>query len=113
MNNSIVYLNTAPAGGSNWLAVIAFTNTCTAPEATNGPGNIASDPLFVNGAAGNYRLNENSPARNAGTNFPWMTDPADTRSKDLDGRNRIDGLNGQVDLGAYELLITGTVVKFF
>ncbi|MBI2437244.1 MAG: hypothetical protein HYV36_00310 [Lentisphaerae bacterium] len=67
--NSIVYFNSTSGSGSNWNAVVAFTNTCTAPAAPSGPGNIAFDPLFVNRGAGNYRLNEGSPARNAGTNF--------------------------------------------
>ncbi|MBI2437975.1 MAG: hypothetical protein HYV36_04080 [Lentisphaerae bacterium] len=109
LNNSIVYFNTTTGSGSNWLGVTTFTNTCTAPEATNGPGNITSDPLLVNRAAGNYRLNEVSPAINAGTYFAWMTDLADARSSDLDGNNRRDNYRGQVDMGCYEYFFRGTI----
>ncbi len=38
------------------------TYECVPP----GPGNISADPLFVGGAAGDYRLESGSPCRNAG-----------------------------------------------
>ncbi|MFN4257376.1 MAG: choice-of-anchor Q domain-containing protein, partial [Saprospiraceae bacterium] len=64
---------------------------------TCGPGNIFSgDPMFVDTAAGDYRLLPCSPLVNAGTNA--AVSPGDT---DLDGRPRI--LGGTVDIGPYEM----------
>ena len=65
-----------------------------APQA--GSGDINEDPLFVDPALGNYRLQPASPAVNAGDNSP----PGTTRTVDLDGKPRVVGI---VDMGAYEL----------
>lgn len=62
----------------------------------NGSGNINSDPSFVNAANDNYRLGENSPAKNVGDN---NSIPSGITT-DLDQANRI--LDTTVDLGAYE-----------
>jgi hypothetical protein len=73
----------------------------------SGSGNISSDPLFVNAAAGNYRLQASSPCINTGTNESWMTG-----ATDLDGTPRIVG--GTVDMGAYECHLTppGNCLQF-
>jgi len=60
-------------------------------------GIITNNPKFRDVAAGNYRLEEFSPCRNAGTNMSWML-----TAKDLDGNPRITG--GRVDMGAYEFI---------
>ena len=63
-----------------------------------GPGNLYNlSPLFIDTAAGNYRLQPCSPARDAGSNT--YLSPAD--SLDLDSNMRIIG--GVVDMGAYEV----------
>ena len=62
----------------------------------DGGGNIDTDPLFVNAAAGNLRLQENSPAIDAGLNSAV---PAGVTT-DLDGNPRFSG--PVVDTGAYE-----------
>ncbi len=70
------------------------TQYTAATIGTLGPGNLYGDPQYVApawGQAGDYRLQANSPAINAGT---LAGAPAD----DLDGRPR----DAQPDIGAYE-----------
>ncbi len=96
--NSIIYGNTG--ANSNWINSV-FGYSCTAPLPP-GPGNTASDPAFVNPAAGDFHLLAPSSAINTGNNtfFYGVTD--------LDGHPRIMG--GTIDMGAYEFQspITGT-----
>jgi len=117
--NSVIYLNTATESGANWYAdgvnPMNFTNSCTFPTPSGGgitwpAGNITNNPQFVSSAGGNFRLSNISPCIDSGTNFPWMTDPADIRSKDLDGRPRLR--YGRVDMGCYEYISKGTIVSF-
>jgi hypothetical protein len=81
--------------------IVSYTNCtfsyCCVSPLPPGPGNIASDPQFVDAANGNYHLSATSPCLNAGTNAfaPGTTD--------LDGNPRI--LNSVVDMGAYETLL--------
>lgn len=98
MYNSISWNNNKEDSG-----VFEASNSCgvgynTLPDV--GSNNITNNPQFVNSASGNYRLSENSPCRNAGTNYSWMTDSGDVRSRDLDGNPRIIG--NIVDMGCYE-----------
>ena len=70
---------------------------CVTPAPTSssdGGGNLTNAPLFVDYAAGNLRLQSNSPCINAGLNA------AAPGATDLDGFPRISG--GTVDIGAYE-----------
>jgi len=109
--NSILYYNTIGANlppGTNGYN-IGIYNCCVAE--TNGlgllsSGNFTNAPLFVNGAAGNLRLQIGSPCINAGIN---ANAPA---GADLDGNNRVAG--GTVDLGAYEFQgqVTGTITDW-
>ena len=66
--------------------------------------NIAADPRFVNAAAGNFRLQSNSPCINAGNNAYVTT------ANDLDGLPRI--ASGTVDMGAYEYQGTGSRISY-
>lgn len=59
-----------------------------------GESNIDSDPLFMDAAAGDYRLKAGSPGIDAGNNSVV------TQTTDLQGYPRI--VNGTVDMGAYE-----------
>jgi len=79
-------------------AEIGFTNCLTTPLAgLPGSGNIDGDPQFVDAAAGNFRLTYGSPAQNKGLNQVWMN-----TGFDLDGNDRLDPYELQVDIGAYE-----------
>jgi PKD repeat protein len=68
---------------------------CTTPLPPRGYGSITDEPLFVNAAASDFRLQTNSPCVNAGNNsFTPM-------GADLDGNARVAG--AAIDMGAYEL----------
>jgi len=64
--------------------------------ATFGTGNLQTNPLFLNTAGGNFRLNSNSPAVNSANAYQINGLP----SRDLDGGERVVGSN--MDRGAYE-----------
>lgn len=119
LNNSTVISNSAPIGGGvssegfsefnncilwgnhsgsgdrfapNWADPVL--NTCSEDGVTHGSdGCITSDPLFVNSALHNFRLQDGSPCINRGTDahVPYATDAA--------GNTRIVAT---VDMGAYE-----------
>ena len=88
--NCIAYSNT----NGNYDTSSKLSYCATTPLPTSGVGNIISNPLFVDSANGNLRLQSNSPCINAGNNAYVTT------ATDLDGRPRIVG--GTVDMGAYE-----------
>jgi hypothetical protein len=96
LNNCIVHFNTATDGANFSMSqfVAVLNHCCTTPQPANGVGNITNAPLFVDLAAGNLRLEPNSPCINTGNNSFV------TSATDLDGNPRISG--GIVDLGAYE-----------
>ena len=97
---AISYSDIQGCGGSG-----SWDNAC----GTDGGGNIDADPLFVDAAAGNLRLQLTSPAVDAGNNAAV---PASVTT-DLDGNPRFvdiptvpDTGNGAppiVDMGAYEV----------
>jgi hypothetical protein len=91
--NCIVACNAAWAD-YNYTTDSTCGYCCTVPLPANGFGNITNNPLFVDLASGNLRLQSNSPCINAGDNASVVG------NTDLDGRPRIVG--GTVDIGAYE-----------
>jgi hypothetical protein len=105
LNNCIVYFNTARVGANYGDSTWETLNyCCTTPLPTGGFGNITNAPLFVDYAAGNLRLQSNSPCINAGLN---ASAPGPT---DLDGLPRI--VRGTVDIGAYEFQGPGSVISY-
>jgi hypothetical protein len=104
LRNSIVWKN-AIAGSINHYSNLVQQSTLT-------PGIIANtDPLFIDAANGNYRLQFESPAIDAGNNAFYdasQTPDLTGITTDLDGNPRIQFC--KVDLGAYEKHIGGTVV---
>lgn len=115
LHNCIVWSNKAARSGTDELYYLpAGPGTITATHcniAGGWPGvaNKNSDPLFVNAAARDYRLQTNSPSRNAGDSSRL---PSDTADLDLDGQTsprltrdlamnaRVTG--SAVNMGAYE-----------
>lgn len=106
LTNCILWGNTATAGGTQITNINSTTNISysilqggfaainnfSGINNDNG-SNSTADPLFVDAANGNLRLQTCSPAVNAGDNS------ADTLSTDLDGNPR---KVGTIDMGAYE-----------
>jgi hypothetical protein len=92
-NNCVVYSNTAPVG-ANFNADTYLNYSCTTPLPVHGFGNITNAPLFVDPAAGDFRLQSNSPCINAGRNAYAPL------GSDLAGNPRIIG--GTIDVGVYE-----------
>ena len=94
LTNCIVWGNTARIGGNDIFD--GETSYCCSPDVTPGTdGNITDDPLFVDAASHDYRLQPSSPCVNAGANLAELA-----AVTDLDGLPRIIG--GTVDMGAYE-----------
>ncbi len=67
----------------------------------SGSNLVGTDPLFVNAAGGNYRLQNASPAVNSGVTTGSMADI------DLAGNPRVVG--SEVDRGAYESALDDTI----
>jgi hypothetical protein len=103
-NNCILYFNTSTNGDNYYLSAQSVVNYCCTTPDPDGVGNITSAPLFVNYAAGNLRLQTNSPCVNGGNNAAVFD------AADMDGNARVVG--GTVDMGAYESQVAGSVIAF-
>ena len=102
LTNCIVYYNAALRGTNYEGGPLNYC--CTVPLPTNGTGNIAGDPQFVNLAGDDFHLQSNSPCINAGNNASVTT------TNDLDGNPRIVG--GTVDIGAYEFQSPTSIISY-
>ena len=70
---------------------------------TDGGNNIDGDPIFIDPTGLNFRVANNSPVIDAGSNSAYRA--TSFPEQDLDGQARIvafDGVNSQIDMGAYE-----------
>lgn len=90
--NSIIYYNNNGTYPDCYQCTL--TNCCTPVLLPANANCISNSPMFVDMAAGNYRLEVGSPCIDAGTNI-YAPGPVD-----LDGNPRIAG--AAVDMGAYE-----------
>ncbi|AXE21995.1 hypothetical protein DR864_29460 (plasmid) [Runella rosea] len=98
-NNCIIWGQTDVSGNfTNCIIQGGYTGCANCP---NGNGN--ADPLFINAAGGNFRLQACSPAIDAGS------DAANTTTADLGGNPRkFESVSGgqMIDMGAYEFQAT-------
>lgn len=92
VTNSILWNNGVDSTGTVTIAWSIIENSS---DYTDGGNNLSTDPLFVDAAGGNYRLQRGSPAIDTGSNQPWMVG-----ATDLDGLPRV--MKGTVDRGCYE-----------
>jgi hypothetical protein len=76
---------------------LAYGGACANQTGSN--GNISADPLFRDRTTGNYRLQNTSPAIDAGTSDGAPASDLDNTSRPQDGND--DGL-AAFDMGAYE-----------
>ena len=109
--NNILYSNLGPTGQQGLLYNVDGGNCtyCCVQFIGPGSGNISADPLFLDPAAGNLRLQATSPCADSGNNSQLPTGI----TVDLDGNPRVaddpfvpdTGLGSApiVDIGAYEL----------
>jgi hypothetical protein len=101
-NNSILYGNYMNGNvienfGARYWWQVTLNHCGTTPMPGSGGGNFTNAPLFMNPAAGDFRLQSDSPGINVGNNGY-----VGIGSTDLDGNRRI--VNGIVDVGAYEFV---------
>ncbi len=110
IRNCIVASNTAP--DSEWASLRnaveyphtsaqrGYSRNCIPegdPEDPLSDANYVEEPRFMSCAAGDFRLDTNSPCIDRGTNAAWMAE-----ALDFEGKSRI--LGGIVDVGAYEFI---------
>lgn len=112
LTNHLVVLNciiTDPhktVSGSNLFPtnnIVHADNLSYYNNALRGADNRSDNPLFVNAAARDYRLQKGSPAINTAIVLPWMVN-----ALDLDKSPRIDFVSNKPDLGCYERKSDGT-----
>jgi len=120
--NSNIFRNNSAVGSSggndvslNPNSTITAHNNLLTDFADSGittgvDGNISGDPLFVDEAGGDYRLQSGSPCINTGSNTYLPTDVLDvdddgdvTEEIDIDRQGSFREMDGIVDMGATEL----------
>jgi Abnormal spindle-like microcephaly-assoc'd, ASPM-SPD-2-Hydin/Bacterial Ig-like domain (group 2) len=96
--NNILYGSSNYANSLNWNPGTAAFDLYFGGNSGPGSNNLTSDPLFVSPSTGDFSLQSTSPAINAG-------DPTSSTgvvgTVDFLGNPRM--VNGQIDIGAYEV----------
>ncbi len=111
--NTIIYSNAAGTAGDDIYVTyddVSSSNTvaycCINSNLAFAAGLVTNHPQLKDIDIGDCRLASGSPCLNSGTNEAWMSGAAD-----LDGSGRIDGFFQRVDIGAYEDLRSGFLLK--
>ncbi len=111
--NTIIYANAAGTAGDDIYLTYedaSSSNTleycCINSNLAFAAGLVTNNPQLKGMDVGDCRLDMGSPCLNSGANAAWMAGAAD-----LDGRRRIDGFFQRVDIGAYEDLRSGFMLK--
>ena len=101
--NNIVINNPATTDPNYW-GMVNFTYSLSEPAMT-GTGNIAGDPLFVDGPSGQYYLSQTASGQ--AINSPCI-DAGDPSSTMIIGTNRTDQVQdaGIVDIGFHYQIVT-------
>jgi hypothetical protein len=103
--NTIVYYNRVGSDYQDNLGgTFGWSCTPSTPGVASNPRNITNAPIFIDLAAGNFRLASNSPCINSGHDAEVPPGP------DLDGHPRIAG--GTVDIGAYEFQAPDSIISY-
>jgi len=102
--NSIIHYNVQAGATNNYGGANTFAYCNTMPSFNSGTGNITNEPVIVNLAANDFRLQSNSPCINSGNNAYL------TNLTDLDSLPRIVG--GTVDIGAYEFQSPSSTLSY-
>jgi len=96
IRNCVIWGNKA-SGSPNQISGSSAPSFCSIQSwNAGGNGNMSVDPLFVDGAGSDYRLDADSPCIGAGANYYWFAWP----QRDLDRNCRLAG--DRVDMGCYE-----------
>lgn len=104
VNNCIVWNNSSSDINSP-TAVVTYS---IVQGGYAGVGNSSSDPLFINAATGDYKLQAGSPAIDLGSNTAYSAVANINTDKDLADHPRLTATT--IDIGAYEActITTGT-----
>jgi uncharacterized repeat protein (TIGR02543 family) len=110
LNNSVAWANRLDSGATNDVSSCVCFYTC-ASGLSMANGCVSADPLFVDAANGNYRLQAVSPCIDMGFNSLESCGP------DMEGHVRVcdgnsDGIE-TVDMGAYEYGATSVITVTF
>ena len=95
--NCIFAGNSANLGIDTYYATMTYS--CASDNVnlrSDGEGNIAVYPCFVNAASGDFHLSKNSPCINTGS----LDESVNSEGADIEGNARI--CEGRTDMGAYE-----------
>ena len=112
VRNTVLWGNQGPGGAqnsANQMTGGTSATYCIVEGGFSGTGNLSSDPVFTNGAGGDFTLGSGSPGIDAGNN----ASVPGTITLDLAGNSRFDdvssvpdtgaGSGSIVDIGAYEV----------